>query len=70
MKYVDMSMEDTFTKQKIRLKQTDIPEGWDEQVELFFQFLVAQGYVITYASFINTFGNIVKDNTEAYSNSD
>lgn len=51
--------------QRVDIKDYNIGDTWPEQVETFFQFLNAQGFVITYASFIEQFGDVIKDYEEA-----
>ena len=60
MKTIKLKMKDTYTKQNVVVEDSTEYDSWTEQIELFFQFLCAQGYVITYASFLENFGDKIK----------
>jgi hypothetical protein len=52
--------------QRVDIEDYNIGDAWPEQVETFFQFLHAQGFVITYASFLEQFGDSIKSYEEAF----
>ena len=56
---------DQENKQRIEIEDYHIGDSWPEQVEVFFQFLHAQGFVITYTSFLEQFGDRIKNYEEA-----
>lgn len=66
MKTIKLKMKDTFTKQNIVMEDVDVGDSWPEQIELFFQFLYAQGFTITYASFLEVFGDKIRNYHECF----
>jgi hypothetical protein len=50
--------------QRVDIEDYNIGDAWPEQVETFFQFLHAQGFVITYASFLEQFGDSINNYEE------
>ena len=46
--------------------RADCEITWDKQVEAFYEFLIGQGFIITYSSFLEFFGNVVEERTSVY----
>jgi hypothetical protein len=65
MKTIKLRAIDQNGGQRVDIEDYNIGDAWPEQIELFFQFLHAQGFVITYASFLEAFGDNIKDYEEA-----
>jgi len=61
MTTIKLKAIDQESKQRVEIEDYNIGSSWPEQVEVFFQFLHAQGFVITYASFLEQFGDLIKD---------
>lgn len=66
MKTINLRSLDQDANQRIEVEDFNVGEGWPEQVELFFQFLNAQGYLLTYGSFLEVFGDKIKDYQECF----
>lgn len=64
MNTVKMELIDKYSNRKIKVRD-EVGDGWVEQVEVFFNFLLAQGFVITYSSFLDSFGDSLKAYQEA-----
>ena len=61
MKTLKFKAIDQDIKQRIEVEDYNIGETWPEQLELFFQFLQAQGFIITYSSFLAEFKELIPD---------
>ena len=64
MNTVKMELIDKYSNRKIKVRD-EVGDGWVEQVEVFFTFLLAQGFVLTYQSFLARFGDSVRQYQEA-----
>lgn len=64
MNTVKMELIDKYSNRKIKVRD-EVGGGWVEQVGVFFTFLLAQGFVLTYQSFLATFGDSVRQYQEA-----
>lgn len=52
---------DNYTDTEHKMSETIHEDGWAAQLEVFYEFLRGQGYLITYRSFLLQFGGYVED---------
>ena len=53
------SVETLGEQENIRNHINTVGNTWDEQVGCFYEFLVGQGFIISYKAFLERFGDIV-----------
>ena len=69
MKKIKLISKDTELDSSYKSKHA-LGDTWMEQIECFYEFLMGQGYMITYGSFLEQFGDIVEDHHKVYTDED